>query len=1009
MSRTPAPASPVRPPIVELRLLGGASLLSEDGGTPAGRARHRHRLALLARLALAAPGGLTRDKLLGLLWPERDEASARHLLRAALYEVRNALGAAVLSTVGNDVRLDASQLYVDVQDFEACVARGELERAVALYRGPFLDGFHLDEAEAFDEWMSAERLRLAGVYERTLEQLAEGAATRGDSAAAARWWRRLATAKPADGRVALNLMDALVAEGDPAGALAHAAAHTEWLRTELGVGPDAALVRRVTALRRGMPVGEPVAAVTPAVEAALVDGGTTAAPEVPGPEPAALVPALAANDRAPDLVKEPVGRPGRRWLRWGAGLAAVVVLVVAMVRGGVGVTTSPLRVGSDGAPSVIAVAPFTLVGDVAPHLREGLATLLTANLDQVAELRLVPATQVAASFATARSGTAEKELMRAVRAEFLVNGTVVAAPEGIAITTRITDRDGGVRASIEVRGPVTDLAALIDRISLSFLRELWGRRWGVPKPRLAAVATESPAALRAYLRGEMFLRAALWDSAAAALAEAVDDDSTFALAHMRLAEPYGWRYGMSSTPAQRTLATADRLADRLPPRERMLLRVRRLHEAGSFAALDSATALAERYADDAEAQYVRADVRFHAMDALGLQMIARAASAFDTAMTLDSASARVFAHPLTLSLVLGDSVRFDRTAARLEALGGGSHMNVAERWDYALLRRVRFSPAGDAVRALTSRLRAAPPASWQVTDLLPAAERAVYGARNPEPQLVFALHDALRSAYGAEPALVTAIDGMRASVLIGIGRMNAAREWMGRMTEAFPNGAPVTAITPVVFGYAPPEWLDDMRRQMTSNSYWQSTPTLRRTGVYWRGIMALLSGDTGGARTSFAEAAAKGPAGDPGDTASHGLATALRAANGWVRYVEGDTVAGLRDVEEGLHDGGYDGEAMLLNRPTRIWFTRLQARSPARRAEAIDRMRGELLRAEGYRLAWWRLELSRALEASGDLRGAAEERRRFEALWANADPAARASALANPSGATTVAPAGRVP
>ena len=660
-------------------------------------------------------------------------------------------------------------------------------------------------------------------------------------------------------------------------------------------------------------------------------------------------------------------------------------------------------------PSVIAVAPFTLVGDVAPHLREGLATLLTANLDQVAELRLVPATQVAATFARDPSGAAEQTLMRALRAEFLVNGTVVAAPEGIAITTRITNRDGGVRASIEVRGPVTDLGALIDRISLSFLRELWGRRWGVPKPRLAAVATESPAALRAYLRGEMFLRAALWDSAAAALAEAVDDDSTFALAHMRLAEPYGWRYGMSSAPAQRTLATADRLADRLPPRERMLLRVRRLHEAGSFAALDSATALAERYADDAEAQYVRADVRFHATDALGLQMLLRAASAFDTAMALDSASARVFAHPLTLSLVLGDSVRFDRTASRLDALGGGSHMNVAERWDYGLLRRVRFSPPADAVRALTSRLRAVPPAFWQITDLLPAAERAVYGARNPEPQRVLALHDALRSAYSAEPALVTAIDGMRASVLIGLGRMNAAREWMGRLSEAYLDGAPVTALTPVLLGYAPPEWLDDTRRQMTSSSYWQSTPALRRTGSYWRGIMALASGDTRAAHTAFAEAAAKGSSGEPGDTVSHGLVTALRAATGWLRYVEGDTVAGLRDVEEGLHDGGYDGEAMLLNRPARIWFTRVQARTPARRAEAIDRMRGEVLRAEGYRLAWWRLELSRALAASGDLAGAAEERRRFEGLWADADPGARAAALVDPPGANGPAPAGRLP
>ena len=346
MSRTSAHASQDRPPIVELRLLGGASLLSEEGGTPAGRARHRHRLALLARLAIAAPNGLTREKLLGLLWPERDEASARHLLRTALYEVRNALGATVLSTVGNDVRLEGGQLYVDVHDFEGSVVRGDLEHAVALYRGPFLDGFHLDEAEAFDEWLSVERLRLAGVYERALEQLADGAASRGDGAAAVRWWRQLAVTRPADGRVALNLMDALVAEGDPAGALAHAAAHDEWLRKAIGVGPDAAVLRRVTAIRRDMPVGEPVAHLMPAVDAAARESATTSVPDVSG---MASVAVPDGDVLRRDVEPVAVGHQTRRWIRWAAALTVGVLVVAAMVRGGVA-TTSPLRVGADGAP-----------------------------------------------------------------------------------------------------------------------------------------------------------------------------------------------------------------------------------------------------------------------------------------------------------------------------------------------------------------------------------------------------------------------------------------------------------------------------------------------------------------------------------------------------------------------------------------------------------------------------------------------------------------------------------
>src|SRR5262249_38684546 len=61
----------------ELRLLGGATLLAADGEPLAGRAVHRHRVALLAYLALSRPSGASREKLIGVLWPERDAAAAR--------------------------------------------------------------------------------------------------------------------------------------------------------------------------------------------------------------------------------------------------------------------------------------------------------------------------------------------------------------------------------------------------------------------------------------------------------------------------------------------------------------------------------------------------------------------------------------------------------------------------------------------------------------------------------------------------------------------------------------------------------------------------------------------------------------------------------------------------------------------------------------------------------------------------------------------------------------------
>ena len=64
----------------ELRLLGGAALLAADGRLLAGGAAQPRRLAVLAVLADAWPAPVTRDRLVGLLWPENDEEGARRLL-----------------------------------------------------------------------------------------------------------------------------------------------------------------------------------------------------------------------------------------------------------------------------------------------------------------------------------------------------------------------------------------------------------------------------------------------------------------------------------------------------------------------------------------------------------------------------------------------------------------------------------------------------------------------------------------------------------------------------------------------------------------------------------------------------------------------------------------------------------------------------------------------------------------------------------------------------------------
>lgn len=73
---------------------------------------------------------------------------------------------------------------VDVSTFEALLTRATRKArvdAVALYRGPLLEGLRVDE-EPFDEWLRAERERLRALALTTLEELLEHPPTTGSRA-----------------------------------------------------------------------------------------------------------------------------------------------------------------------------------------------------------------------------------------------------------------------------------------------------------------------------------------------------------------------------------------------------------------------------------------------------------------------------------------------------------------------------------------------------------------------------------------------------------------------------------------------------------------------------------------------------------------------------------------------------------------------------------------------------------------------------------------------------------
>jgi DNA-binding SARP family transcriptional activator len=216
--------------MLRLEAFGGLVMVDEAGAEVA--TQHR-RLALLALLAVAGTRGLTRAKIQACLWPDSTAEHARHGLEQLLYYLRRQLSPNTF--LGPDpLRLNPAVIGSDVGDFERALARGALADAAALYRGPFLDGFLLNDASEFERWAEEERGRLSTAYREALLRLAGEAEAGGRSAEAVEHWRRLVAVDPLNGRATLGLMGAMVAAGDRAGAVRLAREHEARALREFG-------------------------------------------------------------------------------------------------------------------------------------------------------------------------------------------------------------------------------------------------------------------------------------------------------------------------------------------------------------------------------------------------------------------------------------------------------------------------------------------------------------------------------------------------------------------------------------------------------------------------------------------------------------------------------------------------------------------------------------------------------------------------------------------------------
>jgi DNA-binding SARP family transcriptional activator/TolB-like protein len=449
---------------------------------------------------------LARDSLVAMFWGDQDEDRARHSLSNALSSLRRSLGARAITTREAEVALDSElPLDVDALEFADAIEGQEAGRGIDLYGGPFLDGLHVDDAPAFEQWMARERRRLEALCiracARQCETLARGRRWTECHALAARW----IDAEPLSTDAAIYLLNATKAPGTRA-SLALALEEYDQLRGRLArdfdVKPDPPVRGLADALREQLatqpPDPEPrpapaVAAAPPVIRPELdvdpvpdeADASQTATPE--------MVPS--ATDRAP---------PAQR-LRRPVAAMVLAIAAIALVFGGRAAWQATRRVRGSARKPVIALLGLRLRTDDSAQawLADGLPHLIVGKLARTAAIEVVAEPRIEG--VVLRSGhlahdavddATARDLARRLGATLVVRGAIGLDGANLVLDLTVHDVEtGGL-----VTGAVLTTSNALLLADEAAARILSAANVTAPGPQLAGLETTSLEAYQSYLR-----------------------------------------------------------------------------------------------------------------------------------------------------------------------------------------------------------------------------------------------------------------------------------------------------------------------------------------------------------------------------------------------------------------------------------------------------------------------------------------------------------------------------
>jgi DNA-binding SARP family transcriptional activator len=725
---------------IQLVTFGGLHAVDDTGELERLFAQHS-RAALF--IYLVVERRVSRESLIALFWPESDAENARHALRQSLYQLRKAVGSEWIDSrahelvVRDDVRCDA-------HDFSQAIEQGDVESAVRLYQGPFLDGVHLVDLKPWESWIDSRRAQYARAFRKACRDLIDVKREAGDLAGALKAAEHWAARDPSDDEAQHRLIEALAAAGERADAIRQYETYARTLEPD-GVRPLDETQELVERLRSE-------SAPLPTMRTATV------------PAQHAAPPAAAA----PNVELEPLRRPRRTLTLVSAALVLLVLLTAVW-----GVRS---RIARSRAPSsnAIAVLPFSVRGgESVKYLGEGIVNLLGTALDGAGTLR--PVDTRATFAAVAEAGGSVPDAQRAERvatrlgAGMFVLGDVVETGGTIHIEAAVYNVGAAQPSSkAVVSGAADSVFELVDRLAARLLGGL-----GDPAAdrllRTAALTTVSLPAFKAYLLGEEQMRAGQFERAAENYSQAIALDSTFAVAHYRLALAREWAPLPGEEEAARAAA---RHGARLSARDRKLLDAFRQWRVGDATqAADAYRAILARYPDDVDAWFQLGEIQFHHGPLVG-HPLEESEEAWRKVLAFEPRNLFALTHLARIAAVAGRSSALDSLLAKF----GPEELRSDRRLlELLILQAVTRSDTA-AARALAQDVRRGESFSvWRVAVFLTAF--------TPDPAIMRTVFQDLTKDY-PNPGLRADLHWFASLLDLAGGRLAAARVALAEAVES---------------------------------------------------------------------------------------------------------------------------------------------------------------------------------------------------------------------------------